>query len=46
MSDFLYIIYSKNRNPFMGELPKYIMQYLDMLGKTNTFSHFLESLRS
>ena len=29
MPDFLeYIIYSKNRNPFWGELPKYIMQYL------------------
>ena len=27
MSDSIYIIYSKNRNPFLGELPKYIMQY-------------------
>ena len=27
MSDFLYIIYSKNRNPILVELPKYIMQY-------------------
>ena len=28
MSDFLYIIYSKNPNPILGVLPKYIMQYL------------------
>ena len=24
------IIYSKNQNPFWGELPKYDMQYIDM----------------
>ena len=28
MSDFFkYILYSRNRNPIFGELPKYIVQY-------------------
>ena len=46
MSDFfLYIIYSKNRNRFIGELSKYIMQYLDMACENKyifTFSRKLE----
>ena len=29
MLDFYYIVYSKHSDPFWGELPKYIMQYLD-----------------
>ena len=28
MSDFSYKIYSKNRMSILGELPKYIIQYL------------------
>ena len=44
-SDFLYKIYSKNLNNFMGEYPKYIMQYLDMTWENKrifTFSRKLE----
>ena len=45
MSDFLYIIYSKNQNPFMGVYPQHIMQYLDMSWENKyifTFSRKLE----
>ena len=41
---FKYIIYSKNRNSFLGELPKYIMQYLDTAWENKFFFTFSRKL--
>ena len=44
MSDFYYMIYSKIRNPLRGELPKYVMQYLDTACENKDFCTFSRKL--
>ena len=46
MPDFFHINLLKKSNPFLAELTKYVMQYLDTAWETNKVLHFLESFRS